>query len=382
MDRIARAAEHVDTQFFRALVVLRGVTLVFAIVVNATRWHDFEHPATAWAVLALMVLWSGAVTWLYDRPERRRTWVYLVDMAVTIALLRTTAYVETSAMLSDGEWTLTTYWVVTPVLACAVRWGATGGLVAAVVVQVADVTMRPSISSSTVGNIFLMVAAGLLVGYCAQAIRVSAVQRTRAERRAALAAERERLARVVHDGVLQVLALVQRRGSELGGEAAELGRLAGEQEVVLRSLVQSGVADEGDGREDGLDLAMALNALSSPRVTVSTPARPVVLPRAVTTEMIAVVMACDDNTVRHSDGARTWVLVEDEVDRVVVSVRDDGPGMPADRVGEAQKEGRMGIAKSICGRVRDLGGTSQLTTAPGQGAEWEFVLPRVALTTR
>ena len=42
--------------------------------------------------------------------------------------------------------------------------------------------------------------------------------------------ERERLARGIHDSVLQVLALVRRRGEELGGEAAELGRLAGEQE--------------------------------------------------------------------------------------------------------------------------------------------------------
>jgi 1-acyl-sn-glycerol-3-phosphate acyltransferase len=49
--------------------------------------------------------------------------------------------------------------------------------------------------------------------------------------------ERERLARDIHDSVLQVLALVKRRGAGLDGEAGELARLAGEQEAALRTLV-------------------------------------------------------------------------------------------------------------------------------------------------
>ena len=44
-------------------------------------------------------------------------------------------------------------------------------------------------------------------------------------------------ARDIHDSVLQVLAMVQRRGAEAGGAAAELGRLAGQQEAALRSLI-------------------------------------------------------------------------------------------------------------------------------------------------
>ncbi len=53
----------------------------------------------------------------------------------------------------------------------------------------------------------------------------------------AAASERERIARGIHDSVLQVLALVSSRGRDLGGEAAELGRLAGEQEAALRALL-------------------------------------------------------------------------------------------------------------------------------------------------
>ena len=75
-----------------------------------------------------------------------------------------------------------------------------------------------------------------------------------AERTAATEAERARLARAVHDGVLQVLALVQRRGGELGGEAGELGRLAGEQEIRLRALIraQDSVVAPAFGDADGV----------------------------------------------------------------------------------------------------------------------------------
>jgi hypothetical protein len=79
------------------------------------------------------------------------------------------------------------------------------------------------------------------MGYVAElATQVEARSRHAAQLEAT--AERERLAGAVHDSVLQVLALVQRRGAEIGGPAAELGRLAGEQEAALRALVAADVA--------------------------------------------------------------------------------------------------------------------------------------------
>ena len=37
--------------------------------------------------------------------------------------------------------------------------------------------------------------------------------------------------------------------------------------------------------------------------------------------------------------------------------------------------GRLGVAGSVHGRMADLGGTARVTTAPGQGTEWELELP-------
>jgi signal transduction histidine kinase len=182
----------------------------------------------------------------------------------------------------------------------------------------------------------------------------------------------------VHDGVLQVLAMVQRRGLELGGELeelAELGRLAGEQEVRLRALVQ-GEAALADHPAASADLARELGALASRTVTVAVPGGAVPVPLGVAQELVAVVGACLDNVARHvGPQAPAWVLLEDLGDRLVVTVRDEGDGIPAGRLEQARAQGRLGVSESIRGRMRDLGGSASLTTAPGAGTEWELTLP-------
>jgi signal transduction histidine kinase len=201
-----------------------------------------------------------------------------------------------------------------------------------------------------------------------------AAERDEAERAAAVAGERARLARAVHDGVLQVLALVQRRGAEIGGETAELGRLAGEQETALRAMIR---AQDTAARPSGdVDLAGALDALSGPHVSVATPGSAVPLSGSVVSELVAVVGACLSNVREHvGPEAPAWVLLEALPDSVVVTVRDAGPGIPSGRLAAAEAEGRLGVAESIEGRMRDLGGTTSLVTG-SFGTEWELTVPR------
>jgi signal transduction histidine kinase len=73
------------------------------------------------------------------------------------------------------------------------------------------------IGGTTFNGIVLLFLAGLVVGHVVRLAREAEARLARAVELEAATRERERLARRIHDSVLQVLAMVQRRGGELGG---------------------------------------------------------------------------------------------------------------------------------------------------------------------
>jgi signal transduction histidine kinase len=350
------------------------VLLVNAVGLNLYRADNFQRPVAGLVLVLVMVAWTAFTVWAYADPARRTGVVLGLDLAVALALLLATPLVKGAGFSA----TVPGFWVMGALLAWAVHWRWRGGLAAALVLAVADLAIREDISQTNYGNAYLLVIGGVVIGGLAESLQRMAERRDAAEREAAAAAERARLARAVHDGVLQVLALVQRRGAELGGEAAELGRLAGEQEAVLRSLIHAQDAvPSTDGAAGTVDVAAEIARFERPGVVVACPGVPVELPAYAGRELVAAVAACLDNTDRHAPGASAWVLLEALPDRVEVSVRDDGPGIPDGRLGEAAEQGRLGVRESIRGRVADLGGTATLTTG-ADGTEWEIAVPREA----
>lgn len=366
-----------ETPLWRALAAFRVVALAYAALLYLRVHDDYLRPAWGWAALAGMAVWTAVTVAAYARP-RWRAWPLLsADVAVAAVAVLLTRLVDHPDRIADAQQTLPVIWPAAAVLACAVRGGPLYGGVAAAVLAVAAVIERGGFARQTVHNIVLLVLAGTIVGYAVSLVRESQQRLARALQVEAASAERERLARDIHDSVLQVLALVARRGAEAGGEAAELGRLAGKQESALRALVTSGRDDAptpgGAGDQGAADLRALLAPYACARVTVSAPATAVLLDRAAAGELAAAVGAALHNVVQHAGGeARAWVLIEEEPAEVLVTVRDDGVGFDPATVAS----GRLGVSHSIRGRVGDLGGTTTLVSAPGRGTEVELRVPR------
>lgn len=371
-ERLAVGDSGHDRYFWLILNTYRVVTLLYAVVLYARVADEYLHPLGAWCVLAVMGLWT--VTLL--RWRRRDELVMIIDLVIATWAVLMTRVLDDPVRIAEGSQTLPTIWVSTTVLSWAVWRGWLAGLLAALVIAAADVIeVDGRMSGNTTNNIVMMILAGVVVGYNMTIFLAGRRDLARAAAIEAAARERERLAADIHDSVLQVLAYVRRRGHEAGGEAAEIAELAGEQEARLRSLIATGPGTTStDGEQD---LRALLTALSRGRITVTGPAGSVMLPGDVATAVVGAVGAALDNVARHAGpSARAWVFIEDEGGVVTVTVRDDGIGIPAGRLAEAESEGRLGVPMSIRARVENVGGSVEVTSRPGEGTEVELRVPR------
>ncbi|MGY1501516.1 MacS family sensor histidine kinase [Streptomyces sp. QTS52] len=384
----------VEQPLWRALAGYRVLTMLYAVGFFATAYDGFQRPWVAVAYYCVLFVWTLAtLPWVANAASCTKRFL-AADLTVALTGILLTPLADTHERVQSGGPTLPSIWTAGAVLAFAIKGGWRWAAVASTLVAVVNLVERGTPARDTVHNVVLVWVASIAIGYVVEVARASERTLARALEIQAATRERERLARDIHDSVLQVLAMVQRRGAVLGGEAGELGRMAGEQEVALRALVSAGLVPEpgapgtavhaagesapaGPDAPDPVDLRTLLVPYATSTITLSEPGAPVPLARAAAKELAAAVGAALDNVRKHAgEGARAWILVEDEPDSVVVTVRDDGPGIPEGRLAQAEGEGRLGVAQSIRGRLRDLGGDAELISVPGQGTEVELKVPK------
>ncbi|MFF2394674.1 MacS family sensor histidine kinase [Nocardia sp. NPDC058114] len=379
------SADAATAPLWRAAQAFRLVTLLYAIGQQIASVSYYEHPRLSWMLIAVMAIWSGSSALLLSQwyfPEatgKIRGWVVFGDQVVTIALIASTRLVADYDWYHGHQTLPTTLWIANSVISMAILRGPVAGVGAGLAMSAVVVTVRDQWGQDVWGDATapVLVSVGLALGLAANTARRAQGQLERALRITAAAQERERLAREVHDGVLQVLAFIKRRGSEIGGPAQELAQRAGEQEVALRVLLseQAELPDPGSG---DVDLRPLLTAHATPKISVATPGDPVLVGRMVAQEIAAAVNTALSNVSLHAGAdAKAYVLLEDTGDGLVVSVRDDGVGIATGRLEAAEAEGRMGVSRSIVGRIETLGGSAELLTEGADlGTEWEFRIPR------
>lgn len=355
--------------------VVRVLALGYVAALIVKDFDTFARPAFAAAALALMTMWTVAAPFLYRLRRPVPVWALAMDLFLSVSLILASRWVQEPDVISSGAATLPSFWVSATVLGWAVVRGPLAGLAAAGAIAVADIAViREDFSRTTVENIAQLLIIGVVVGWISR-LGVAA-ERSQSEAAAlrAAAVEREKLAAEIHDGVLQILSLVRRRTAGLPEELGELADLAADQEAALRALAVGRMTSAAPG---ACDLRQLVQRQARSDVIVSVPAEPVLLEAEVAREVAAAVAAALDNVEQHAgDGAQAWVLVEDRTTEVVVTVRDNGPGVTSERLATAKAAGRLGVSASIEARMRSIGGSGHVLTDDDEGTEVELRVRR------
>jgi signal transduction histidine kinase len=373
--RTGRSEPVIVEAFSRGLDWFRPVAALYAGILVWHRHETMTRPWVGYTTIAVLMTFSLALLAF----RRRTTWLLAIEVLLAVGGIFATLLAVSAEEVAAGGFTLPTIWAAGCVAGAAVLHGRVGGLVVAAVVAAADLLEVGTPTQTTWHNILLLFMLGILIGLAIDLARegVRRYEHVVAERERLR--ERDRLARVVHDGVLQTLAFVHRRGEEIGGEAAELGALAAEQERTLRRLVsQDGSLPRAVAGEDPRrDLRLVLGAHEDERVSLALPGGPVPVDAARAEELDAAVVAALDNVARHAgEDARAWVLLEEGGDTITITVRDNGVGDEQAHLLSAGSRGRLGVSQSIVGRARDLGGSAVVSTRPGGGCRVVITVPR------
>ncbi|MFZ4281522.1 sensor histidine kinase [Streptomyces rhizosphaericola] len=208
-----------------------------------------------------------------------------------------------------------------------------------------------------------------------------------AERTAGTLAERERLAREIHDTLAQGLSSIQLllRAAErtLPGGAPATAHVRAAREAAQANLAEARSfvrALTPPDLERG-SLAAALERLcartTGPGLTVrfAVSGTPVELPTPYEVALLRTAQSALANTVRHAGAGRAEITLSFMDTSVALDVVDDGRGFdPAAVPVDERGDGGFGLP-AMRSRAATLGGTLSVESAPGQGTALAVTLP-------
>jgi signal transduction histidine kinase len=336
-----------------------------------------------------------ALAWAHARRSARRP-RHAGEGALMLA-----AVTGLSVLALSAEQPLT-YMVFPAFIWAALRFGPQGATlavaVAAVIAVLATsheqgffVELSPTDSAL---NLQLYIVFAALTTFCLAAIvserRRAAVELAESQRREGerAAMERQRIARDLHDSVSQSLFsttlhvrtaqhALAREGHDstgsVGKEVSQIGQLTRGALAEMRALIFE--LQPGALAEEGLVAALtkqasALSAREGLVIEVDGPGERLPLGPEVEQQLYRLSQEALANVVKHARAGSATVHIAAEDDTVSIEVSDDGRGFDPAAVGREH----FGL-RSMRGRVADLGGRLEVTSAPGRGTVLRVQVP-------
>ena len=364
--RVAASDLPLERSLLIAVAVFRWATLGWTVlvVVIDTNNDAFAH---LWAavllvtLVALFTLWTSI--WLRVAPAVLLTPVAVItELALGAALVFFDSYAYESAHTQS----LGSAWPLAGIFMAGILWAGRGGFVAGLVIGMTRVLGQLRFipdwkwhdnKLDALGTIVLYSLAGAVGGFLTIKLR-------EAEGKISAAKAREEVSRRLHDGVLQTLAVIQRRSDD-----PELIALAREQEEDLRNFLFH--EPGSDGLVPSLrEAASRFNRLYGGTANVVA----VVDPETTTDARDAIrgaVIEALNNAGKHGGATTATIFIDSDGDGMVFcSVKDDGVGFA-----DADTAEGVGIARSIRGRIEEVGGRVEIDGRVGQGTEVRLWVP-------
>ncbi|MDJ0769157.1 MAG: hypothetical protein QNJ12_10195 [Ilumatobacter sp.] len=352
----------------KALVVARWLAWAWMTgIVAFTSDEELRHPVTAWAaVAAVFALTATSTALVRSNPARLLHVAFvLTEVGFAVGLSVVDGYVFAPGHVFETTQSIATQWPLISMATAGVAYGPIvagllgllvgPGELAGALLNDFDAWGPPEIVSIVASSLFYA-ACGAVFGW--QARLLKRVEGEIADRRA-----RDEVGRVMHDTVLQTLALVERRTAssdpELAASAREADQdlraflfgSAGKVVADLETRVQNAVERVRHGHDTPVTVSVLDDGCRLPDNSQD------LLARAIG-EAVA-------NALEHALATRIVVFVEtDDRGHVFASINDDGLGFDPDRMDESH-----GLPESIIGRIQSIGGRVEIASGPGAGTE-------------
>ena len=365
----------------RGMAAFRWGAWVWLAIVMMLNRDDLGRPWLAWLIAGVAFGWTAAATVLVERSpetlEHPAAVLFELSIGFMLGVGGGVVYPHTTDVSEafSSVRTIGFAWPLVGIMSAGIVFGGWGGLIAGLVIAFPR-WFAPIINGvgfddyhathwfSLASTTMLYALAGGVAGYMAGLLR-------KAENEVAEARAREQVARTLHDGVLQTLAVIERRSDD-----PALARMAREQERDLREFLfgAGSTADRGGARDVGPRLRAAAarfeDAFGGRVDVVLAPDLPHLKPKQADALAGAVGEALV-NAGKHGAAQRVTVYAEpDDNGGVLCSVRDNGTGFDPGKISEG-----VGLSRSIKGRMEEVGGRVEIDSQPGAGAEVRLWLP-------